>query len=184
MDRVRFADLETLFGPCGAYSGCWCMYWRVSGRQFAANGNAGNRTALTALSRAGQPLGLLAYSGGEPVGWCTLAPRPDFPRILRSTTLKPGEPEDAAVWAVPCFFIRRDHRRRGVARALLDAAVAHARRAGARVLEGYPNSDAHGGPAALYTGTMPLFEGAGFTLYQRPASGQRVVVRRELTGRR
>ncbi len=26
----RWDDLETLFGPRGAYVGCWCMFWRVS----------------------------------------------------------------------------------------------------------------------------------------------------------
>lgn len=180
MDRTRFGDLATLFGPSGAYSGCWCMFWRVPNREFNANGNAGNRAALTALCEAGGPLGLLAYAGGEPVGWVTLAPRPDYPRVLRSTTLKPADPHDPGVWAVPCFFIHRAHRRRGVARALLAGAVRHARGAGARVLEGYPVTDDHGGAAALYTGTMSLFEGAGFTVYRRPDSGRRVVMRHDL----
>jgi GNAT superfamily N-acetyltransferase len=180
VDRSRFGDLVSLFGPSGAYSGCWCMFWRVPGREFAANGNAGNRAALERVCDSTAPLGLLAYAEGQPVGWATVAPRPDFPRVLRSTTLKPQDPADPGVWAVPCFFIHRSHRRRGVAGVLLDAAVEHAGAAGARVLEGYPCGDTHGGAAALYTGTWPLFERAGFTVYQRPESGRRLVVRRDL----
>lgn len=29
-----WADLEKLFGPNGAYSGCWCMWWRLSRSEF------------------------------------------------------------------------------------------------------------------------------------------------------
>jgi hypothetical protein len=25
----RWGDLEKLFGPSGAYGGCWCMYFRM-----------------------------------------------------------------------------------------------------------------------------------------------------------
>src|SRR5215470_4121651 len=55
---------------------------------------------------------------------------------------------------------------RGVSRALLAAAVAEMRRLGVRIVEGYPvKPSASGEPtpdAFAYTGTRPLFEGAGF----------------------
>src|SRR2546425_12840945 len=30
----RWPDLEKLFGPNGAYSNCWCMWWRLRHRDF------------------------------------------------------------------------------------------------------------------------------------------------------
>ncbi|MGN9914375.1 GNAT family N-acetyltransferase [Phytohabitans sp. LJ34] len=179
----RWDDLVELFGPSGAYSGCWCMWFRVPGSEFSRNGNAGNRAALQSLVDGGEAVGLLGYSAGQPVGWCTVAPRTVYTRILRSPALKPEEPAEAGVWSVPCFFTRRDSRGGGVSAAMLDAAVAHARAAGAAALEGYPVDTSSGRtppPAELYTGTVALFTKAGFDIRRRPATGRRVVMRRTL----
>lgn len=179
VDAGRWDDLCELFGPSGAYSGCWCMWWRVSGREFSANGNAGNRAALRALAEDGRPLGLLAYASTTPVGWATVAPRTDYPRIERSTTLK-TPPGETGVWSVPCFFIHRGHRGRGIATALLEAAVALARKKKAEVLEGYP-TDTRGGTkpnAEIFTGTISLFEKQGFR--EERSAGSRVVMVKRL----
>src|SRR5579859_718697 len=89
----RWDDLATLFGPNGANSGCWCMWWRVPAKEWTDNGNAGNRTGFEAVVRRGEPAGLLAYRDGTPVGWAALAPRPAYPRLLRSRTLALQEDE-------------------------------------------------------------------------------------------
>ena len=182
VDADRWADLTELFGPSGAYSGCWCMWWRIPGREFGQNGNAGNHAALEAVVRRGEPVGLLAYADdGAPVGWAAVAPRSAYPRILRSPALKPADPDEPGVWSVPCFFIARRSRRTGVAGALLDAAVGYARGEGAAVLEGYPVDTAAGRTptaAELYTGTVAQFARAGFMEHARAATGRRVVMRR------
>ena len=173
-------DLEKLFGPSGAYSGCWCMWWRIPGREFSANGNSGNKAALARTVKAAGPVGLLAYSGQEPVGWAAIAPRPDYPRVLRSPALKPKVSEHN-VWAMPCFFIHRTHRRQGVASALLKAAPKYAKANGASTLEAYPTDTAGGRmptAAELFTGTVELFERAGFEVHERPATGRRVIMRK------
>jgi GNAT superfamily N-acetyltransferase len=183
VDADRWDDLVELFGPSGAYSGCWCMWFRIPGGEFSRNGNAGNRTALRSLVEGGEAVGLLGYAAGRPVGWCTVAPRLAYTRILRSPALKPEDPANAAVWSVPCFFTRRDHRGGGVAAAMLDAAVGHARDSGATALEGYPVDTTTGrppAPAELYTGTVALFSRAGFVEHRRPPTGRRVVMRRTL----
>ena len=53
----RWDDLERLFGPSGAYSGCWCMYLRIKASEWEANGNAAlrmsiGRAALHAATRS------------------------------------------------------------------------------------------------------------------------------------
>jgi GNAT superfamily N-acetyltransferase len=175
----RFADLERLFGPNGANSGCWCMWWRVAAKDWKA---AANHDALAATVERGEPVGLLAYDADEPVGWTAVAPRSAYPRLLRSQTLRLAPADEPGVWSVTCFYIHRRHRRGGVAAALLAAAVEHAKTQGARAVEGYPvDTGGERRPSGdLFTGTVPLFARAGFREHARPTSGRRVVLRLDL----
>jgi GNAT superfamily N-acetyltransferase len=177
----RWGDLERLFGPSGAYSGCWCMFPRITAAEFAANGNAGNRAAMQAIVADGRVPGLLGYRDGEPVGWVSVAPRAEYGRVERSRLTGPrdDEPPAASTFAVVCFFIARGHRSTGVARALLEAAVAHAARHGATAVEGYPVDPGERRiPAADgWHGTLAMFEAAGFAEVER-RSPARPIVRR------
>src|SRR5690606_2056410 len=115
----RWPDLVAVFGANGAYGGCWCMYFRRTGRELAAGSGAGNREALRALVEAGEPQGVLAYDGDQPVGWVAVAPRAGYARLRRSPFPVgdvAGEPD---VWAMTCFYVPRHRRRGGVAHALV-----------------------------------------------------------------
>ena len=71
-----------LFGPDrGAYGQCWCMWWRLTGREFDALEAEGRRAAFQARSRTAPPPGLLAYRAGAPVGWVAVAPRGELGRL-------------------------------------------------------------------------------------------------------
>jgi GNAT superfamily N-acetyltransferase len=175
---ARWKDLETLFGPRGAYGGCWCMWFRTTNKEFESNQGAGNRRSMRGIVRRGEVPGLLAYRDGAPVGWVAVAPRAEYGRIERSPTLKPVD--DRPVWSVVCFYIDRRHRGAGVGRALLDAAVDHARSKGARIVEGYPEiprKDRMPGYLA-YTGVVSVFEAAGFREVAR--RGARPIMRRNV----
>lgn len=182
VDESRWDDLLRLFGPSGAQRGCWCMHWRLPSTEFEANAPPDNRTALRAAVDAGRPIGLLGYADGEPLAWCALAPTVDYARVLRSRLLAPADGEHATTWSVPCVFILGGHRRRGLAGLMLHGAVRFARAAGIAELEGYP-VDTEGGrrPGDIHSGTIGLFERAGFTLHRRPSTGRRVVMRQRLT---
>src|SRR5690348_10325210 len=129
---ARWADFEELFGARGACGGCWCMWWRAPRAQFARQKGEGNRQAFHTVVQSGTPAGLLAYAAGQPIGWCAVAPRDDYPALERSRILKPVD--DEPVWSVTCLFVARPFRRRGVTVRLLEAAVAYAGERGARIV--------------------------------------------------
>lgn len=175
----RWGDLELLFGPRGACAGCWCMYWRLKRSEYTAGSGEGNRRAFRKIVRSGEVPGVLAYSGGDPIGWCALAPRESYPALVRSRVLKPLD--DEPVWSVTCFFVARGYRRKGVTSALLDAAAALARKKGARLLEGYPVEPREGkmADAFAWTGLAASFRKAGFHEVAR-RSATRPIMRRRL----
>jgi GNAT superfamily N-acetyltransferase len=152
----RWGDFEELFGENGAYSGCWCMYWRTTRAQFNKAAGEGNRLAMKALVDSGVVPGILAYHGGRAVGWCSVGPREDFGSLERSPKLK--RVDDQPVWSVVCFYMAKDYRRRGLMGLLLEAAVEYARENGAVIVEGYPISVGGGlKGCAGYTGIDKTF---------------------------
>ncbi|APV50065.1 hypothetical protein BWI17_10425 [Betaproteobacteria bacterium GR16-43] len=171
----RWSDLEDLFGPRGACGGCWCMWWRRSSSEFRKAKGAENRKAFHRIVEKGPAPGILAYDGGVPVGWCAFAPRESYPRFEKSRTLQPLD--DKPVWSVTCFFIRKGYRRQGLSAKLLEAAKKHVRKAGGRILEGYPMvPSAKAMPDTFaWTGMLGAFEKAGFDECARP--GARAIVR-------
>ncbi|MDD4904337.1 MAG: GNAT family N-acetyltransferase [Candidatus Bipolaricaulis sp.] len=171
----RWTDLEKLFGAHGAQAGCWCMWWRQTASEFAAGKGDRNREALRTIVASGEPPGLLAYAGDEPVGWCAVAPRERYVRLARSRILKPID--EQPVWSIPCFFVARSYRRRGISARLLGAAVEFVRDRGGRIVEAYPIAPASDEyPAAYaYTGLLSTFLATGFEVVARPSPSRAIV---------
>jgi GNAT superfamily N-acetyltransferase len=175
----RWADFEALFGKRGACGGCWCMWWRIKRSDFERRKGDGNRRAMRALMKAGEVPGILAYTEGQPVGWCSVAPRSAYPVLGRSRILKPLD--DKPVWSIVCLFVHKDYRDRGVSVKLLEAAVDYARGQGAKVVEGYPVEPKKDRMPAVFafTGLATAFLHAGFTERAR-RSPTRPIMRREV----
>lgn len=162
----RWPDFEAVFNAkgCSVARGCWCMFYRESGKASPAPGTRlrdERRQRMKELTAAGPPPGLIGYSGKVPVGWVCLGQREAFARLRRSPVMKPvdGQP----VWSIVCFVVPSEYRRQGVASALLAGAVLYARQCGATLLEAYPVDKAK--PASdesLWFGTKSMFEAAGF----------------------
>lgn len=166
LTRDRWDDLVTLFGPNGAYSGCWCMWNRQTNAEFDAHHGDDNRRALHSLVDE-RPPGLLGYDNREPVGWVSVGPYTDFSRLGRSPVAKPLEksrhPPSVDLWAITCFVIHKDRRGTGVATSLLDAAVVYARSQGAAVLQAYPlDPKTRADNNAAWMGLASMFSAAGF----------------------
>ena len=161
----RWDDLAALFGRQGAVGGCWCMWWRLRASDFGRQSRAARRQAFHERVQRGDPPGLVAYAGGLPAGWCSVAPREEFLRLRYSPTIYRPLDDDPGVWSILCFFVRQTHRGAGVAAALLAAAVAYARERGARAIEAYPIDTAAEGRVSdwrLWQGTLGMFREAGF----------------------
>lgn len=158
----RWGDLVQLFGERGAYGGCWCMWWRVTRAQFSKNGNKGNKRAIKRPVDSGEPPGILAYDGDQPVAWCSVGPRETYPPLQRSPNLKKVDEEP--VWSIVCFYVAKPYRGQGMMTRLLQAAVEYAKKNGARIVEAYPeespSSGLHG--YAGFMGFTSTFRKSGF----------------------
>jgi GNAT superfamily N-acetyltransferase len=170
----RWPDLVQLFEHHGNPGYCWCMTWRATSTEYKLLGTAGRKRALHSLVKAYIPIGILAYRAGEPIGWCSIAPRETYARLEHSTTLK--RIDDRPVWSVVCFFISRDMRGQGLALQLLKSAVEYAVSQGAHIVEGYPVEP---GQSYQFMGSPSLFKAAGFREVAR-AANNRPIVRRVL----
>ncbi len=95
----RWDDFVAVFGARGACAGCWCMWWKLSRKEWEAHKGTGNRRAMKKIVDAGEVPGLLAYHDGRPVGWCAIAPRERYATIERSRLL--ARRDDVAVEAYP-----------------------------------------------------------------------------------
>jgi GNAT superfamily N-acetyltransferase len=163
----RWNDLEKLFGERGACGGCWCMWWKMRRSEFHERKGKENKKAFKRIVAAGEVPGIIAYSDGEPVGWCALAPREKYPLLENSRTLK--RVDDQPVWSVVCFFVAKPFRGQDVTKKLLEAALEYARKQGAKIVEGYPvDPKRKPMPAAFaYTGLESAFRAVGFAEVHR-----------------
>jgi GNAT superfamily N-acetyltransferase len=171
----RWKDLERLFGPRGACEGCWCMWWRMPRAEFMKSRGERNRRALKSIVDSGKVAGILAFHQGEPVGWCAVAPREDYPSLERSRLLK--RVDDKPVWSVVCFFVAKEFRHRGITVQLLKAAVDYARREGGNIVEGYPKEAKKNrtSDSFVFTGLASAFHKAGFVEVARPSENRPIM---------
>ena len=147
-------DFEALFGARGGPNWCWCMAWRASSAELKDAKSPARKRQMLGRINNGVPVGLVAYDGGEPVGWVSVAPKETFQKGLGGT----GDMDN--VWSLTCMFIARTHRKQGLSAQLIEAAAKHAKKHRARLLEAYPvDPDS---PSYRHMGFVPAFKRAGF----------------------
>jgi GNAT superfamily N-acetyltransferase len=170
VDAARWPDLVRLFEGRGGPKHCWCMVWREAGPNRGRLTNDDRKALLGQSVSAGVPVGILGYLDGEPVAWCSVAPRDTYrEQALGGPPSQPGE----VVWAIVCFFAQRRLRGQGLGRALLDKAVQVAKAHGATAVEAYP-VDAES-PSYRYMGFVSMFRAAGFVELGRKGTRRHVL---------
>jgi GNAT superfamily N-acetyltransferase len=167
-DFLRFFDHErgAAFADNPEWSRCYCHFYEVPKampwNDFTADQN---RVAMAARIDAGEMEGFLAYSGDEVVGWLNAQPRHKLPHCWRRLGIEPTPldvpPAFAAV--IVCFVVAPAWRRRGVAKALLDGALASFAARGIRIVDAFPfKAEPSETPTDHYHGPATLFRTAGF----------------------
>lgn len=187
--KAGFGAVEVLFGERGPAARCQCQRYKLEphesfGRQPVELRAERLRRQLTGDDPPGAGgNGLVAYRDEEPVGWCGVEPRPHYHGLVRNQKVPwEGRDEDRAdpsIWSLTCLFVRPGHRRRGVSRVLIAAAVEAARAGGARALEAYPMTTTDALAEELHPGLLRTFVEAGFVEVTRPTK-RRAVVRLDL----
>jgi GNAT superfamily N-acetyltransferase len=188
-NEASWDDLQTVLGDRGAAAYCQCQRYKLRPKEAFKKFPVEERAhRLRTQTESGHPQsettsGFVAYLDGEPVGWCAVEPRSNYPGLLRNNRVpwegRTEDKADASVWAVTCVLARAGFRRQGISYVLARAAVDFARSRGARALEAYPMITEPGKEITwdeLHVGSRKIFEAAGFTEISHPTK-RRVVMR-------
>jgi GNAT superfamily N-acetyltransferase len=173
--QERLPDLEQFSTQNGKFRFCSCMRWRMTSSEFQSSSKEARVAELERRICQGDPVGLLAYAEGEPIAWCSIAPRNLYARLERYRALP--RIDDAEVWSLVCFFVDRRFRRQGMILHLIRAAIDYARSQGAQIIEAYPVEPES--PSYTYMGSPTTFQRAGFRDVT-PAGQTRQVMRYEI----
>ncbi len=159
-DFLGFFEGEA-FADNPQWSFCYCYFNHFPHEEMVWKERTAeaNRVAACDLINTGGMQGYLAYSADKVIGWCNAGPRVNMTTLPDYT-----EPEEKHIGSIVCFIIARDFRRKGVARALLDAACDGFRKQGFTIAEAYPIRDAEG-EKENHFGPLSLYVSAGFEHY-------------------
>ena len=123
-------------------------------------------------------------SGDVAVAWCEYGPPDELPSIYHRKEVEEGR-RRLPDYRITCFFVDRDHRRRGGAAVSLRGALDRSAAGGGGVVEAYPQDtqDKKTSASFLCNGTRGLFEKEGFS-YERPKGTNHCVMRKVVHARR
>tara|TARA_B100000315_G_scaffold259407_1_gene315355 strand:- start:13935 stop:14510 length:576 start_codon:yes stop_codon:yes gene_type:complete len=157
-------DFTELFGEKGAWGGCWCMWWKQTQKEFDEKKGVKNKQLIKEEIDLGKCPGILAYSEGQPVGWCAVEPRENYPRLSRSRVLK--QVDDKRVWSISCFYVLKEFRNNGITEQLIEAVKDFVMENKGKLIEGYPvepRTKKVSSTSFIWTGFATTFRKTGFT---------------------
>ena len=176
LSKDNWEQFVNLFGEKGACGNCWCMSFRLKKKDFdKGKVNDLNRQAMKALVWANKPTGILAMIENKAVAWSAFAPREDFKRLESSRIHKLIDNEP--VWSIPCTFISKEYRRKGLSVALLKGVIDYAKAQHIKTLEAYPTIPTQEKlpDAFAWIGLYRSFERAGFKIVDRTSRNRPMV---------
>lgn len=176
LSKDNWDKFVELFGERGACGNCWCMAYRLPRREFRdGRANDVNKNRMKEVVWNNKPAGMLAFHDGKAIAWCAVAPREDFIRFEKSRVHK--RIDDKPVWSIPCLFVHRKFRMKGVSAELLKAIIAYAKQKGIMILEAYPviPTQERLPDAFAWIGLYSSFEKAGFEVVDRTSRNRPMV---------
>jgi len=162
----------------GIFGGCWCISFHLEPGE-KRHGAAAYRAMKRALVRQGRAHAALVFDGPNAVGWCQFGPTAELPNIRSKKAYEEGLGK-LPDWRITCFFIDRERRGEGIASFALREALREITRLGGGTVEAYPE-DYTGqkiSSSFLCSGTLGMFEKAGFKKTRKIAMHRWVVVKR------
>jgi ribosomal protein S18 acetylase RimI-like enzyme len=161
----------------GIFGGCWCISFHLRPEDGKGSAEA-YRARKQALVRTGEAHAALVFDGTDVVGWCQFGRTAELPNIRSRKTYEAGL-EQLPDWRITCFFVDRGRRGEGVASFALEEAVRMISDGGGGTVEAYPEdyTGAKVSNSFLCSGTLGLFEKAGFHRDRKIALRRWVVVR-------
>ena len=128
--------------------------------------------------RDGRAHAALVFEGEDAIGWCQFGSPIELPNI-RSKKEYEKENRTPPDWRITCFFIDRERRGMGIAKLALQAAMREISLLGGGTVEAYPEdyTDERTSSSFLCSGTLGLFEKAGFARSRKIAMRRWVVTR-------
>jgi GNAT superfamily N-acetyltransferase len=173
VNKKTWPDFERLFEGRGSPKHCWCMVWRTTPEERHQREPSSRKAAMKKRVGGGTSVGLLGYVDGDPVAWCSVAPRDTYRHLgVHDDEATQGE----NVWSIACFFVVRRLRGQGFTAQLIEAAVKHAKKRGATMIEAYPvDPDS---PSYRFMGFIDTFTAAGFEDVGRAGRRRHILRRR------
>jgi len=144
----------------GVWGGCWCVAFHLN-RSGEKEWTRKHKALKEKLVRANRSHAALVYDGTDVVGWCQFGPPAELPARMSGFNRLGETPPD---WRITCFFVDRDHRKEGVAKAALQGALQLIGAEGGGTVDGYP-IDTRGKPYSssfLWGGSKSMFSEFGF----------------------
>ncbi len=177
-----FARLVEKHG--GIFGGCWCISFHLlpgENKQWAGRYRALKETRV----REGRAHAALVFDGSEAVGWCQFGPTAELPNIRSRKAYEEGL-RTLPDWRITCFFVDRERRGGGVASRALREALRYIAEAGGGTVEAYPEdyTGERTSSSFLCSGTLGMFDKAGFRRSRQIAQRRWVVVREVRAARR
>jgi GNAT superfamily N-acetyltransferase len=162
----------------GIFGGCWCIAFHLEPGE-GKRGAAAYRAMKEERVREGRAHAALVFDGPDAVGWCQFGPVAELPNIRSKKAYEEGL-RKLPDWRITCFFIDRERRGEGIATLALHEALRYIAQLGGGMVEAYPEdyTDEKVSSSFLCSGTLGMFEKAGFRKTRKIAMRRWVVVRR------
>jgi GNAT superfamily N-acetyltransferase len=174
--KANWDKFVALFGNRGACANCWCMFSRLKQAEFKAGKvNDVNKNRMKELIWKDKPVGVIAIYEDKPIAWCAFAPREDYLKLENSRVHK--RIDDKPVWSIPCFFIDKNFRRKGISVALLKGVIEYAGKIKIEIIEAYPTIPTVEKlpDSFVWIGLYKSFEQAGFEIVDHKSKSRPMV---------
>ncbi|MFH0866070.1 MAG: GNAT family N-acetyltransferase [Bacteroidota bacterium] len=176
LSKDNWDKFVQLFGTKGACGNCWCMYYRLPKKEFVeGKQNNGNKQKMKKLVWNYKPAGVIGFYKEQPIAWCAFAPRDVYLKIENSRVHK--RIDDKPVWSIPCFFIEKEFRRKGISVAMLQSIIQYAKENKIGIIEAYPAIPTKSvlPDSFAWTGLYKSFERAGFEIADHTSKNRPMV---------